>query len=79
MKPHEKFAAHRPRVGDQVRYSGPDHVRVSVVTRVEGNLCYCDGEADGLFIWAFADGVNALHDWPTKAGAKVARCPGVNC
>lgn len=69
-EPHEKHHASRPRAGDPVIYRSP--VRGTVigeVVRVEGNLCwtdYGDGEP-GPFIWAFGDGLNKLHDWPTKA------------
>lgn len=50
------------------------------VMSVEGNLCWCDyahthGQP-GPFIWAFQDGVNAFHDWPTRKGAPIARHGG---
>ena len=72
MKPFQKFATSRPRVGQTIVYRGEP---VGRVTSVDGNLCwrtYPDGESLP-FIWAFHDGLNALHDWPTKAG-KIARC-----
>lgn len=63
---HEKFKAHRPRVGDVILYEGaPD----STVRRVEGNLCwknYLDGSPPLPFIWCFQDGLNTMHDWPGK-------------
>jgi hypothetical protein len=73
MKASEKFAASRPRVGQVISYRGEP---VGKVTNVEGGLCwrsYPDGESLP-FIWCFNDGLNALHDWPTKAG-KCALCP----
>ncbi len=73
MKPAQKFASSRPRVGQIVSYRGE---AVGKVTSVEGALCwrsYPDGESLP-FIWCFGDGLNALHDWPTRNGV-VARCP----
>jgi hypothetical protein len=70
------YENHKPRIGQPITYKGEV---VGVVTRVDGNLCwrsYPNGESLP-FIWRFSDGVNALHDWPTKAGAKIARCPGI--
>lgn len=75
MKPHEKYAAHRPRVGAVIVYK---HTPVGTVTHVEGGLCWHTGDDSGPFIWCFGDGVNALHDWPGREGAKVAFCPGSN-
>ena len=65
-QPHDIFAAQRPRVGDTIAYRGEP---VGVVTRVENGLCwrtYPDGESLP-FIWCFRDGLNNLHEWPTKA------------
>jgi hypothetical protein len=78
MNSFEQFHHYRPRVGEPISYKGE---LVGHVTRVEGSLCfrsYPDGEPLP-FIWCFNDGLNALHDWPSKAGGKIARCPGVNC
>ncbi len=68
------FVASRPRVGHPVTYKGRV---VGAVTRVEGNLCWHDGDETGPFIWRFKDGLNALHDWPHKVD-KNAPCPGVS-
>lgn len=67
MKPHEIYAAHRPRAGDPVTYKGQPNA--GKVALVEGNLCWCSyGGADPApFIWCFHDGLNTLHDWPGKA------------
>lgn len=74
-----KFAEYRPVKGQPVVYKGK---LVGSVMSVEKNLCWCDysqtqthGEP-GPFIWAFQDGVNAFHDWPTKDGAPIARHGG---
>lgn len=76
-KPAQTYRQHAPRVGQLVSYRGEP---VGTVTLVDGALCwrsYPDG-ASLPFIWCFHDGLNALHDWPSKAGGKVARCPGVD-
>lgn len=57
----------KPRVGDTVTYGG----RQSIVTSVEGNLCWTrpPGATESApFIWRFENGrtLNALHDWPGK-------------
>jgi hypothetical protein len=58
------FAAHRPRVGQEVTYEGKV---AGKVTSVEGSLCYCSySSGTAPFIWCFAEGLNTLHDWPTK-------------
>ncbi len=64
-QPHEIFAASRPRKGDPITYRGEV---VGNVTSVEDALCYRtypDGQACP-FIWCFRDGLNRLHEWPTK-------------
>jgi hypothetical protein len=63
VQPHEKFAAHRPRKGDKLSYKGQPK---GIVTRVEGNLCYVDAYGEAPFIWCFRDGLNNLHDWPSR-------------
>lgn len=65
-KPEDKFSTHRPRVGDRIAYKGLPHGSVS---SVEGALCwvkYDDGSQPAPFIWCFRDGLNKLHDWPSK-------------
>jgi hypothetical protein len=72
--PHEIYRNSRPRKGDPISYKGKP---AGHVTSVEGNLCWCSyaGGESLPFIWCFHDGVNALHDWPTKVD-KEAFCPG---
>jgi hypothetical protein len=64
--PSETFASHKPRKGQTVTYEG----RSGIVQKVEGTLCWVlyDGMPESTFIWCFHDGLNKLHDWPTKAG-----------
>lgn len=72
IQPHEKWKQYRPRKGDPIAYRGEI---VGNVTRVEGGLCfrsYPDGESMP-FIWCVGDGLNALHDWPTKGDGPDAR------
>lgn len=73
-KPCEIYAAHAPRVGDMIHYRGEP---VGYAVRVDGALCWRQyPDADPMpFVWVFHDGVNALHDWPARAGAKVAPFP----
>lgn len=52
----------KPCKDDPVTYRGEP---AGAVTRVEGNLCWTT-TADAPFIWRFKDGLNELHDWPTK-------------
>jgi hypothetical protein len=33
---------------------------------------YTASDAIDCFIWRFKDGLNKLHDWPSKAGAVAA-------
>lgn len=70
--PHETFAAHRPQVGDSIAYRGVQNAGKAV--RIEGGLCWCSygGAEPQPFIWCFHDGLNNMHDWPAKAGGKVA-------
>lgn len=70
--PHEIFADHRPRSGDVIAYRG--QAGAGIVTRVEGALCWTSygGAEPAPFIWCFRDGLNNMHDWPAKAGGKVA-------
>jgi hypothetical protein len=70
--PDETYTASRPRKGDLITYRGEV---TGTVHRVEGALCwnaYSDGRDPLPFIWCFKDGLNALHDWPTKIGNKTA-------
>lgn len=63
---HEKFKAHRPRVGSPITYEGKVTGKVH---RVEGNLCwnaYADGSPPLPFIWCFQEGLNTMHVWPGK-------------
>jgi len=68
----ERLSVYKPLKNEPVYYRG---AMIGRVARTEGNLCWVD-TADGLFIWAFKDGLNAMHDWPSKAGGPVAPCPG---
>lgn len=68
-RPEEKFAASKPRRGDPITYRG---IATGKVHRVEGTLCwnaYSDGHDPLPFIWCFPEGLNTLHDWPTKGTA----------
>lgn len=72
---HRKFRQYRPQVGHQVHYLGKP---VGTVTSVEDGMCYRtypDGKSLP-FIWCFRDGLNAMHDWPTKRGGPDTFCPG---
>jgi hypothetical protein len=61
----------KPRLGEVVTYR-PGYGRpetTGVVVSVEGNLCWTkyEGQEKALpFIWRFAEGLNTLHDWPSK-------------
>lgn len=71
---HKIFSDHRPRKGSPISYEG----KVFRAHHTEGNLCYVereDGNIELGFIWCFSDGLNALHDWPEKAGGRVTFCP----
>jgi hypothetical protein len=71
-----RFVESKPRKGDPISYRGEV---IGSVHRVEGALCwtaYSDGSDPLPFIWCFSDGLNAMHDWPTKAAAN-APCPGL--
>lgn len=74
----EQFARSRPRVGDPITYQGKVNGRVH---SVEDNLCwnaYADGRGPLPFIWRFKDGLNAMHDWPTKhPDDPLTFCPGI--
>jgi hypothetical protein len=64
MRPSETFGQHRPRKGDPVKYGE----KTGMVTSVEGEICWVDyPKGTDSFIWCFKDGLNKLHDWPTKA------------
>ena len=63
---YEKFKKYKPVSGYRFKYRD---MPGGVIVRVEGNLCWAkyDGQDEVLpFIWAFKDGLNKLHDWPTK-------------
>lgn len=76
IEANEKFRNHRPRKGDAVTYHGRP---VGTVQSVEGNLCYVDYPSGvAPFIWAFQDGVNAFHDWPSRSGATMAQHGGID-
>lgn len=69
----EKFAGQAPRAGQDITYRGKLHGKA---IRVEGNLCWMnfnDGSEAAPFIWRFKDGLNNLHDWPTKDKSLEAR------
>lgn len=67
LRPHEYFADYRPRKGDKITYRGQP---AGTVERIEDALCYRVPEGGGPselgFIWCFKDGLNNLHDWPSK-------------
>jgi hypothetical protein len=65
-----------PRKGQRITYKGAE---VGTAERLDGNLCYVkyDDGSTNPFIWRFHDGLNAMHDWPGKAG-KLCPCPGYN-
>jgi hypothetical protein len=79
MEPWQKWATHKPRAGQTVRYIDPDSKPptdwTGKVSRVEGARAWVDygGEEPERFTWCFHDKLNSLHDWPTKAG-KCDRC-----
>lgn len=65
MAPCELFRESRPRKGDPVSYRGQP---AGHVLSVEGALCWVSyTKGPDPFIWCFKDGLNSLHDWPTKA------------
>lgn len=72
MKNTRHLEPYRPRKGEPVSYRGEP---AGLVGRTEGNLCWIEG-SDAPFIWAFHDGVNAMHEWPSRNSAPVAPCPG---
>lgn len=63
-----KYAASKPLAGQEIVYRGQP---AGIVTSVEGALCWVsrDGAKSEPFIWCFHDGLNNLHDWPTKRPA----------
>lgn len=70
--PVEKFAANKPRKGQVIHFTG---IPVGVVTLVEGPYCWYETRELGrnnVFVWCFRDGLNKLHDWPTKATSPIA-------
>ena len=67
------FASSRPRKGHPVTYQCKPGVTWSgCVEKVEGDICHVKYPdlPGSCFIWRFKDGLNTLHDWPTKAGAQ---------
>jgi hypothetical protein len=65
------FASSRPRKGQTVTYANrPGETWSGCVEKVEGDLCHVKypGRPTSVFIWRFKDGLNTLHDWPTKVG-----------
>lgn len=63
------FSDSRPRVGQMITYRGERGTVRGEVASVDGNLCWVryEGKDAQPFIWRFRDGLNTLHDWPTKA------------
>lgn len=64
--PEDKFRDSRPRIGDRITYRGKPH---GTVSSVEGALCYVAFDVGGQnapFIWCFRDGLNKLHNWPSR-------------
>jgi len=65
---HQIYRAARPKAGDTVTYEGKP---AGTVVRVEDNICHTETEAGpSLFIWAFRDGLNSLHNWPTRKNGR---------
>ena len=66
----------QPRKGEQGTYQSLSGAVVPfVVHRVEGKLCYATYGEDDIprpFIWRHSDGLNKLHDWPSKARGEPA-------
>jgi hypothetical protein len=60
-----KYESSKPRKGEPITYRG---ALVGTVSSVDGNLCwvnYYRGEP-APFIWRFKDGLNNMHEWPSK-------------
>ncbi|MFP4004626.1 MAG: hypothetical protein ACLFV8_12680 [Alphaproteobacteria bacterium] len=63
-EPAKKWEAYRPRRGDVIHLRGE---RYGIVERVDGAICYVapdNGPEADCFIWAFREGLNAIHTWP---------------
>jgi hypothetical protein len=60
----------RPQSGQSIVYQSlSGKLLKGVVVRVEADLCWTKYEGSEKiepFIWRFKDGLNTLHDWPTK-------------
>ena len=57
------FSVNRPRKGDPVKCGE----MVGVVSSVDREICWVDyPKGQSCFIWCFKDGLNTIHDWPTK-------------
>lgn len=54
-----------PRKGERITYEGRE---VGNVSKVEGDICHVlyDTGITHQFIWRHPDGLNTLHDWPSK-------------
>ena len=64
----EPYQAYKPLKGQQVKYRGEV---AGTVQAVEGNLCWVDYlTGTNPFIWRFREGLNSLHDWPTKSNPR---------
>lgn len=76
IKSHEKHRAYRPRAGAAIHFRKE---LVGYVHRLDGNLCYYvkvnTADDYDVFIWAFKDGLNALHSWPGRDLGPIAYCP----
>jgi len=65
------FEKNRPQPGEHVTY---ETARIALtdrghVVRTEGDICYCrlpQSTNETSFIWRHPDGLNTLHDWPSK-------------
>lgn len=70
LEPYMMHQRQRPIVGDAIIYQSRNGTIVrGTITSVEKGICWyrIEGcEEPTCFIWAFREGCNNLHDWPTK-------------
>ena len=68
----EKYRSNKPVIGDWVTFTYESIISRGQITNVMGNLCYVryGDEESCPFIWCFKDGLNILHNWPTKEGLR---------
>jgi hypothetical protein len=71
----EPYQAHKPLKGATVTANGKV---VGIVERDDDGICWItqpDGTSD-CFIWRFRNGLNTLHDWPTKTNPRTQNAEG---